>query len=72
MSDPEFVTVKEAAALLRVNINTLYAVIRAGQLPGVARFGRNVIRINRAALAGVGLTEQCNMTDSGTLPLKEE
>ncbi|MFB1484199.1 helix-turn-helix domain-containing protein [Corallococcus sp. RDP092CA] len=46
---PEFLTVEEAAALLRVNRKTLYEAIRLGQVPGIARLGR-VLRIHRDAL----------------------
>src|SRR5687768_11958468 len=37
---PEFLTVEEAAELLRVNRKTLYEAIRLEQVPGVARLGR--------------------------------
>lgn len=53
--EPEFLTVDEAAALLRLNRKTLYESIRLGQVPGVVRVGR-AIRIARAALGGAGLT----------------
>ena len=46
---PEFLTVEEAAALLRVNRKTLYESIRLGQVPGVLHLGRS-IRIRRAVL----------------------
>ena len=46
---PEFLTVDEAAALLRVNRKTLYESIRLGQVPGVLRVGK-ALRIRRAAL----------------------
>ena len=46
---PEFLTVDEAAELLRVNRKTLYESIRAGQVPGIVRLGR-VLRIRRIAL----------------------
>jgi excisionase family DNA binding protein len=49
MSDLEVLTVDEAAALLRVNRNTLYEAIKLGQVPGVARIGKT-IRLSRAAL----------------------
>ncbi|WP_342378124.1 helix-turn-helix domain-containing protein [Myxococcus stipitatus] len=45
----DFLTVEEAAALLRVNRKTLYEAIRLGQVPGVMRLGR-VLRIRRVAL----------------------
>ncbi|RKH50425.1 DNA-binding protein [Corallococcus interemptor] len=48
-SAPEFLTVDEAAALLRVNRKTLYELIRLTQLPGVLHIGRS-IRIRRDAL----------------------
>jgi excisionase family DNA binding protein len=46
---PEFLTVEEAAALLRVNRKTVYESIRLKQVPGVVHLGRS-IRIRRAAL----------------------
>ncbi|AGC44556.1 hypothetical protein MYSTI_03244 [Myxococcus stipitatus DSM 14675] len=48
---PSFLTVDEAAALLRVNRKTLYEAIRLGQVPGVVRIGRT-LRILRAVLVG--------------------
>ncbi|MCP3099010.1 helix-turn-helix domain-containing protein [Myxococcus sp. K15C18031901] len=49
MHPPEFLTVDEAAAILRVNRKTLYESIRLGQMPGVVRIGK-ALRIRRAAL----------------------
>jgi excisionase family DNA binding protein len=46
---PEFLTVEEAAVLLRVNRKTLYESIRLTQLPGVIHIGRS-IRIRRDSL----------------------
>ncbi|WP_338041930.1 helix-turn-helix domain-containing protein [Myxococcus eversor] len=46
---PAFLTVDEAATLLRVNRKTLYEAIRLGQVPGVARIGK-ALRIRRDAL----------------------
>jgi excisionase family DNA binding protein len=46
---PAFLTVEEAAELLRVNRKTLYEAIRLDQIPGVARIGKT-LRIRRAAL----------------------
>jgi excisionase family DNA binding protein len=46
---PPFLTVDEAARLLRVNRKTLYDAVRAGEVPGVVRLGRS-IRIGRDAL----------------------
>jgi excisionase family DNA binding protein len=48
-SAPEFMTVEEAAALLRVNRKTLYESIQLGQVPGVLHLGRS-IRIRRVVL----------------------
>ncbi len=48
---PEFLTVDEAAALLRENRKTLYESIRLGQVPGVVHLGRT-IRIRRTVLLG--------------------
>jgi excisionase family DNA binding protein len=50
-SVPEFLTVEEAAELLRVNRKTLYEAIRLEQVPGVARIGK-ALRLRRAALLG--------------------
>jgi excisionase family DNA binding protein len=52
-TEAPFLTVDEAAALLRINRKTLYEAVSAGSVPGVIRFGR-VIRINRAALLASG------------------
>ncbi|NVJ20662.1 helix-turn-helix domain-containing protein [Myxococcus sp. AM011] len=46
---PSFLTVEEAATLLRVNRKTLYEAIRLGHVPGVARIGK-ALRIRRDAL----------------------
>ena len=46
---PAFLTVEEAAEILRVNRKTLYEAIRLEQVPGVARIGKT-LRIRRAAL----------------------
>jgi excisionase family DNA binding protein len=46
----EFLTVREAASLLRLNVKTIYAAIRRGHLPAV-RIGE-AIRIPRWALQG--------------------
>ncbi len=51
---PDFLTVEEAAALLRVNRKTLYESIRLGQMPGVVRIGKS-LRIHRDALVGSSL-----------------
>jgi len=48
-SAPAFLTVEEAADLLRVNRKTLYEAIRLEQVPGVARIGK-ALRIRRDAL----------------------
>ncbi|MBZ4331073.1 helix-turn-helix domain-containing protein [Corallococcus sp. AS-1-12] len=48
-SAPSFLTVDEAAELLRVNRKTLYEAIRLGQVPGVVRLGR-CVRLSRATM----------------------
>ncbi|WP_370456611.1 helix-turn-helix domain-containing protein [Corallococcus sp. Z5C101001] len=48
---PVFLTVDEAATLLRVNRKTLYEAIRLGQVPGVVRLGK-ALRIRRDVLVG--------------------
>ncbi len=45
----EFLTVDEAAELLRINRKTLYDAVKINQVPGVVHVGR-VIRIHRGAL----------------------
>jgi excisionase family DNA binding protein len=45
----EFLSVDEAAKLLKVSRNSLYAAIERGELQGVKRIGR-IIRIRKAAL----------------------
>jgi len=47
--EPEVLTVKEAAALLRLNHKTVYAMVEKRQLPG-AKWFRGTIRIHRATL----------------------
>lgn len=54
--EADFLTVDEAANLLRVDRKTLYEAIKLGQVPGVMRVGRT-IRIRRADLLGPALTE---------------
>jgi excisionase family DNA binding protein len=49
MSQPDLLTVKEAAAGLRCHPQTLWKKIRRGELAGVVKHGR-IIRIERAAL----------------------
>jgi excisionase family DNA binding protein len=49
MAHPEFVTVKEAAVILRYDPDTVWRKIRRGEIPGVVHHGR-MIRIRTAAL----------------------
>ncbi|MCP3060952.1 helix-turn-helix domain-containing protein [Myxococcus sp. K38C18041901] len=51
---PDFLTVDEAANLLRVNRKTLYEAIRLGSVPGVVRIGK-ALRVRRDALVGSSL-----------------
>lgn len=46
---PQFLSIDEAAALLRVNRNTLYEAAKRGELPGVVKIGR-ILRVRRSAL----------------------
>ena len=46
---PELITVKEAAAILRYDEDTVWRKIRKGEIPGVVHHGRS-IRIDRTAL----------------------
>jgi excisionase family DNA binding protein len=50
--EPDVLTVREAADMLRVNVKTIYAEIAAGRLPHVM-LGRRIIRIPRAVLASL-------------------
>ena len=54
----DFLTVQEAAAVLRVNHKTLRETIRLEQVPGVVRLGR-AIRLNRSALLGWSTGSAC-------------
>jgi excisionase family DNA binding protein len=47
--EAEFLSVDEAAALLRVDRKSLYSAVDRREVPGVVRIGR-VIRIRRSAL----------------------
>lgn len=58
---PDMLTVREAAAILRINAKTLYAEINAGTFPAV-KFGR-VIRISRRVVSS--LLEQGRVVPSG-------
>lgn len=55
MTHPEFVTVKEAAVILRYDPDTVWRKIRRNEIPGVVHHGR-MIRIRRAALFHVPRT----------------
>ena len=46
----DVLTVREAAALLRVNEKTLRESISRGEVPGVRRIGLRCIRLSRPAL----------------------
>lgn len=48
---PDVLTVRETAALLRVERKTIYELAARGELPGVRRLGR-LIRISRSAVMG--------------------
>lgn len=47
--EPEFLTVPEAARLLRIDRTTLYEQIQLGRVPGVRSLGR-ALRIHRPTL----------------------
>jgi len=51
--DAEFLSIDEAADLLRVNRNTLYEAAKRGELPGIVKIGR-ILRIRRSALLTSG------------------
>ena len=45
----EFLSIDEAAELLRVNRKTLYDAVKRGELPGIVKVGR-LLRVRRSAL----------------------
>lgn len=45
----DFLSIDEAAVLLRVNRNTLYEAAKRNELPGVVKIGR-ILRVRRSAL----------------------
>ena len=45
----DFLSIDEAAALLRVNRKTLYEAAQRNELPGVVKIGR-ILRVRRSAL----------------------
>lgn len=49
--DELFLTVDEAAVVLRIGRNVAYAAANAGELPGAVRIGRTW-RVRRSALLG--------------------
>lgn len=51
MNADDFMTVDEFAATIHVNRKTVYEAIRAGELPGVQRFGRRIRLYKPAVLA---------------------
>ena len=53
-SERQVLTVREAAALLDVNVKTLYAEIKARRFPAI-RLGRT-IRISRTVVVAMGIT----------------
>ncbi len=55
VEQPRFLTVSEAARLLRINRGKAYEMAAGGTLPGVIRLGRT-IRVDRDRLIA-GLTE---------------
>ena len=55
VEQPRFLTVPEAAQLLRINRGRAYTMANDGTLPGVIRLGRT-IRVDREQLIA-GLTE---------------
>jgi excisionase family DNA binding protein len=63
LSDRSTLTVREAAAVLRVNVKTLYAEINAQRFPAI-RLGR-VIRIARSVVAS--FIEQGRVVPTGAI-----
>lgn len=51
IADVEYLTVDEAAAVLRIGRHAAYKAAERGELPGVIRVGR-FYRVRRAALLG--------------------
>jgi excisionase family DNA binding protein len=46
----ELLTAEEAAALLRVNVKSIYAAVSNGAIPGVRRIGSRTLRFSRRTL----------------------
>ncbi len=63
LSDRSTLTVREAAAVLRVNVKTLYAEVNAGRFPAI-RLGR-VIRIATSVVAS--FIEQGRVVPTGAI-----
>lgn len=47
---PEILTADDLALLLRVDRKTIYEAARLGQLPGMRKIGRRVLRFSRDAV----------------------
>jgi excisionase family DNA binding protein len=54
----------EAAALLRINTQTLYELNRRGEIPGAIRLGR-LLRFSRPALMRLILGEDAEVSEPG-------
>ncbi len=53
---PDVLRPEQAARLLRVSVNTLYALVRAGAIPGL-RVGRGIRILKRSLLAAFAAQE---------------
>ena len=53
VAEAEFLSIDEAAELLRVNRHTLYEAVRRGEVPGIVKIGR-ILRVRRSALLASG------------------
>lgn len=53
-----WLTVKEAADLLRIPLTRCYMLIHAGKLPGAVRVGERSIRVNKGQLEKVLLKQR--------------
>lgn len=53
VAEAEFLSIDEAAVLLRINRHTLYEAVKRGEVPGIVKIGR-ILRIRRSALLECG------------------
>jgi excisionase family DNA binding protein len=63
-SDTDIMTVKEAAAWLRVNHNTIYDQIRRKELPAL-HIGKRVVRLLRSDVVEWARSRRCGIAKAG-------